>query len=153
MGALRVAAIASVIVMTACQPRISADSYAIGSVGQVNRTVRGVVISARAVNVSGTQSGLGAGAGALTGGIAGSAIGSGARANAVGAVAGALVGGIAGAVIEESASRQIGMEYVVQTDNGALLTIVQGSELPLSVGQKVLAIYGTQSRVIADPAL
>lgn len=136
--------------ISACTPNVSPDTYAVGSVGQVNRAVRGTIISARLVDISGTQSGVGAGAGALAGGVGGSALGGGVRGNIIGAVGGAVVGGIAGAVIEEGTSRQKGMEYVVETGNGALLTVVQGAEAPLAAGQKVIVMYGTRSRVIAD---
>lgn len=78
-------------------------------------------------------------------------MGSGPRGNIVGAVGGALIGGIASAMAEEAASRQDGMEYVVQTDNGALLTVVQGREPAFAVSQKVLVLYGSRSRIIPDP--
>lgn len=150
-GLLLLSALGACAVLAACAPNISPDSYAAGSVGQVNRTVRGVVISARPVAIGGSQSGLGAGAGAVAGGAAGSSMGSGPRGNIVGAVGGALVGGLVGAMAEEAATRQDGMEYVVQTDNGALLTVVQGKEPALAVSQKVLVLYGSRSRVIPDP--
>lgn len=150
-GVLLLSVLGACAVLTACAPNISPDSYAAGSVGQVNRTVRGIVVSARPVAIGGTQSGLGAGAGAVAGGAAGSSMGSGPRGNIVGAVGGALIGGIAGAMAEEAASRQDGMEYVVQTDNGALLTVVQGREPAFAVSQKVLVLYGSRSRIIPDP--
>lgn len=134
-----------------CTPNVSPDSYAVGNVGQVNRVVRGTVISARSVELSGTESGVGAGAGALAGGVGGSAIGGGPRENILGAIGGAVAGGIAGALVEEGATQQKGMEYVVETDNGALFTTVQGADTPLNVGQKVLIIYGARSRVIPAP--
>ena len=134
-----------------CAPNISPDSYSIGSVGQVNRVVRGVVVSARSVAVSGTNSGIGSGAGAIAGGAGGSAIGGSLDANVAGAVGGAVIGGSVGAAIEEEATRQTGMEYVIEAENGSLITIVQGDEDPLAVGQKVLVVYGTRSRVIKAP--
>lgn len=142
---------AALLSAAACAPNISPDSYAAGAVGQVNRTVRGIVISARPIAIGGTQSGVGAGAGAVAGGVAGSAIGGGTRANIIGAVGGALVGGIVGAAAEDAATRQNGMEYVVQTENGALLTVVQGAVPAFVMNQKVLVIYGSRSRIIADP--
>lgn len=42
------------------------------------------------------------------------------------------------------------MEYVVETSNGSLLTIVQGVGDQMSVGDRVIVIYGAQSRVIPD---
>jgi outer membrane lipoprotein SlyB len=137
--------------LAACQRDISPDSYAVGSVGQVNRTVRGVVISARPVNIGGSQSGLGIGVGAAGGGLAGSALGKGSG-NGLAVLGGVIAGGIAGAIAEDAMTRQTGIEYVVQTENGALLTIVQGPQPAFSITQKVLVIYGNQARVVADPA-
>jgi outer membrane lipoprotein SlyB len=53
---------------------------------------------------------------------------------------------------EDAMTRQTGIEYVVQTENGALLTIVQGPQPAFSITQTVLVIYGNQARVVADPA-
>ncbi len=134
----------------ACTPDISPDSYSVGSVGQVNRAVSGVIVSARPVDVEGTSSGLGAGAGAVAGGVAGSTVGGSTEANIIAAVGGAVAGGIAGAVIEESATGQTAMEYVVEAENGALLTVVQGGS-PLPIGLQVLIIYGARARIIPKP--
>lgn len=134
---------------TGCKQNVSPDTYSVGAVGQVNRVVRGVIVSARPVAIAGTQ-GVGGAAGAAAGATAGSAIGSGSRGNVIGAIGGAVVGGIAGAMVEESATRQNGMEYVIETDNGSLVTVVQGAEPALAVGQKVLVMHGSQSRVVAD---
>ncbi|ELC2813573.1 hypothetical protein ABL142_001596 [Salmonella enterica] len=142
----------SAILITGCVPNVSPDSYSVGSVGEVNRTVSGTVISARAVNIDGT-SGLGATTGAAAGAAGGSAIGGGARSNIAGAVGGALVGGIVGAVVENSATKQAGMEYVIQTNNGNLMTVVQGASPMFIVGDKVLILYGNPSRVIKDPRI
>lgn len=146
---LRIIALSCIALSTSCARNISPDTYAAGSVGQVNRAVRGTIISARPVHVSGNNSGLGAGTGAIGGGISGSAIGGNVRANALGALGGAVAGGIAGAVIEEQATKQEGIEYVVQSENGALLTVVQGFPA-FKVSQKVIVLYGSQSRIIPD---
>ena len=138
------------VALAACTPNISPDSYSVGAVGQVNRAVGGVIVSARPVAVEGTRSGLGAGAGAVAGGVAGSTIGGNTEANIVAAVGGAVVGGLAGAAIEESATSQTAMEYVVEAENGALLTVVQGGS-PLPIGLRVLVIYGSRARIIPKP--
>jgi outer membrane lipoprotein SlyB len=148
MRRLALAALIAATALTAgCQRNISANSYAAGSVGQVNRTVRGTIISARPVEIGGTQSGLGAGAGAAAGGLVGSQMGRGSG-NALATLGGVIAGGVAGAMIEESNTRQTGMEYVVETENGALLTVVQGSDTILQVGQKALVMYGNRARVV-----
>lgn len=53
-GVLLLSVLGACAVLTACAPNISPDSYAAGSVGQVNRTVRGIVVSARPVAIGGT---------------------------------------------------------------------------------------------------
>lgn len=143
----KIALLGIVLLLTACTRDISPDTYSVGSVGEANRTVRGTIISARDVKITGNKSGIGAGAGAAGGAVAGSAIGNGGRSNALGAIGGAVVGGIAGAVIEENSTLQMGIEYVVETENNNLITLVQG-EPRLSKGSKVLVIYGNPTRII-----
>ena len=153
MKAITISTLAVFICLGAvsCKPNISPDSYSVGSVGQVNRVVRGVIVSARAVAISGTNTGIGAGAGAIAGGAGGSAIGGSTEANIAAGVAGAVVGGLIGAMTEQEMTRQTGMEYVIEAENGALITIVQGDESPLGVGEKVLVMYGGRARVIKSP--
>jgi len=40
---------------------------------------------------------------------------------------------------------------VVQTQNGNLMTVVQGPDPVFSTGMRVLVLYGSPSRIIADP--
>jgi outer membrane lipoprotein SlyB len=141
----------SAIFLAGCATNISPATYSVGSVGQVNRTISGTVISAREIDVAGTT-GVGGGAGAAAGAVVGSgAGGSNSRGNLVGAIGGAIIGGMAGSAIEANATRQKGIEYVVETENGNLMTIVQGTDPVFLKGQKVLVLYGSPSRVIADP--
>ncbi|MGE8280235.1 MAG: hypothetical protein ACN6O2_07340 [Stenotrophomonas sp.] len=142
--------IATSLSMVACAPNVRTDSYSVGSVGQVNRTVAATVISVRTVAIDGTRGG-GAAAGAAMGGIAGSQMGGSDAAGAIGAVGGIVVGAIAGAAMEKSASKTSGLEYVVQTENGNLMTVVQGSDPVFAEGASVLVLYGSPSRIIADP--
>lgn len=136
--------------LAGCAQNISPHTYSVGSVGQVNRTVSATVVSAREVDVAGTT-GIGGSAGIATGAVVGSAVGGGnTRGNVVGAIGGAVVGGLAGAAIEANATKQKGMEYVVETENGNLMTIVQGTDPIFVPEQKVLVLYGSPSRLIAD---
>ena len=141
---------AAVIVLGGCASNISPKTYSVGSVGQVNRTVSATVISVREVDVAGTT-GLGGGAGSAAGAVAGSNMGSSGRDNLLGAIGGTVAGGLAGAAIEGNATKQKGMEYVVETENGNLMTIVQGNDPVFAEKQKVLVLYGSPSRLIADP--
>jgi outer membrane lipoprotein SlyB len=143
--------VATLVVLAGCTSNISPQTYSVGSVGQVNRTVSASVISAREVDVSGST-GIGGSAGTAAGAVIGSAAGgNNSRGNIVGAIGGAVVGGLAGSAIEANATKQKAMEYVVETENGNLMTIVQGADSMFSVGQKVLVLYGSPSRLIADP--
>lgn len=137
--------------LVGCASNISPATYSVGSVGQVNRTISATIISVREVDVAGTT-GVGGSAGAATGAVVGSgAGGSNSRGNIVGAIGGAIVGGMVGSAIESNATKQKGMEYVLETENGNLMTLVQGIEPTFRQGQKVLILYGSPSRVIADP--
>ena len=129
------------LVFAGCAANVSPASYSVGAIGQVNRTIGGKIISIRDVDVSGAT-GTGSAAGVALGATAGSAIGGGSRANLAGAIAGAVIGGIAGASIEQNASRGKATEYVVQTDNENLMTLVQGKDQSFSVGDRVLVLYG-----------
>lgn len=138
-------------VLVACTKNISPNAYSAGSVGQVNRTISAVVISAREIDVTGSNA-LGASAGAVAGGAGGSMLGGGNVAGGiVGAVGGAVVGGLVGAAIESNVTQQKGMEYVVETENGNLMTLAQGDDTIFTVNQRVLVLYGSPSRLIADP--
>jgi len=140
-----------VLAFSGCAANISPQTYSVGSVGQVNRTVSGVVISVREVDVAGTT-GVGGGAGTAAGAVVGSAAGgNNSRGNIVGAIGGAIIGGLAGSAIEANSTKQKGLEYVVETENGNLMTIVQGIEPVFYERQKVLVLYGSPSRLIADP--
>nr|WP_294866956.1 hypothetical protein [uncultured Pseudogulbenkiania sp.] len=150
---MRVAAVLflSALALAGCASNVSPSSYSVGSVGQVNRTISGTVISAREVNIAGTA-GVGGSVGGATGAIAGSSLGGNSgRGNLVGAIGGALIGGLAGAAIESNATKQKGVEYVVETENNNLMTIVQGAPPLFLTGQRVLVLYGSPSRLIADP--
>ncbi len=131
-------------------PNISPQSYAVGSVGQVNRTVPGTVVSVRPVAISGTA-GVGGASGAALGAVGGSSIGGSGRDSVAGAIVGAVAGALAGAAIEANATKQTGYEYVVETYNGNLMTIVQGVDLVFNAGDRVLVLYGSPSRIITDP--
>lgn len=139
----------AVFFLAGCATDISSQSYQVGKVGQTSRATPVVVVGARSVQVSGTNS-VGRPVGAIAGGVAGSAIGGSGRANILGALGGAVIGGVAGGAIESGATKQTGIEYVVETSSGALITVVQGPEPALAVGQRALLIEGNPARLIAD---
>ena len=139
------------LLASACTTNINPDTYTVGSTQRAQRSVSGVIVSARPVNVQGTSQ-TGTLIGAAAGGVAGSAIGGGTRANILGALGGAVLGGIAGNMVEKGITNQTGVEYTVRTNNGENITLVQGTSPTFAVGQKVLIVYGKEARIIADTA-
>lgn len=85
---------------------------------------------------------------ALPGGVAGSMIGGSDTAHILGAIGGAVVGGIAGNAAQEGLSSQSGYEYVIQLDNGSMVTVSQGNDVLLNPGQKCMVLYGKRARVV-----
>lgn len=138
------------VVVTACTPNISPNQYATTEVGQANKTVPGVIVNARQVVVTGSDDGNNWGAlgGGAVGAVAGSAIGGGARMNILGGIAGAIGGALVGNAIQNSATTQCAMEYIVRIDNGELITVTQAVHPLFNKGQQVYVIFGDRVRII-----
>ncbi|THJ32569.1 hypothetical protein E8K88_11330 [Lampropedia aestuarii] len=62
-----------------------------------------------------------------------------------------MAGALVGSAIEGSAGAARGMEYVIATETGNLLTVVQGIEPRFTEADAVIVLYGSPARVIADP--
>ena len=88
----------------------------------------------------------------LAGGFAGSAIGSGVG-QAAAVAAGAILGALVGSLVEQEAKRQPALEYIVETQSGELLTIVQGVQPQIAPGQRVFVQVGRTGRSRIIPAL
>lgn len=135
------------LLVNACTSRIGANEYATAGTGQVNRAVKGTIVSVRQVQVQ-SDNGAGTLIGGAAGGVAGSMIGGSDAAHILGAIGGAVVGGMAGDAAQGALSRQGGYEYVVQLDTGGLITVTQGTDVLLTPGQKCLVLYGKQASVV-----
>lgn len=134
----------------ACGPNMSPNSYDAHSVGEVRRAERGTVESYRWVQING-ESGVGTVAGAGIGAAAGSTIGNSGAENIIGAIGGAIIGGLIGGGVEKSAKNKSGFEYIVRTESGSLVTLVQADEQPLPEGAPVLILFsGSRSRLVFD---
>jgi len=144
----------SVALLTACAPDISPENYQTSQAGQAANTVRGTIIAATPVKVTGApgmMSGVGTLGGAAVGGVAGSAIGGGWRSNLLGGIGGAVLGGLAGNYAESKLTSQTGIQYQVQLKSGSIVSVTQGSTPLLTVGEHVFVIYGSgQTRVIPN---
>jgi outer membrane lipoprotein SlyB len=93
---------------------------------RMSRVVDATVLSVRPVVVQGQENGVGTVAGGVVGGVAGSSIGGG-REGIVGGVLGAVAGALLGNAIERSATRENGVEILVQLRNGERRAVVQAS--------------------------
>ncbi len=138
-----------VILTTSCARQISTDVYSSRQVGEVAATYSGIIKNIRPVTVENGENlednSLGMIGGGVAGGAVGDAIGHGSFfGKAVGAVCGALTG----ALVEKKMKRQIALEYIVQIEDGSLMTIVQGQDQSLYIGQNVYVLVGKRSRII-----
>jgi outer membrane lipoprotein SlyB len=144
------------LLLTACATPQGQNQYNFDEVGQSTLVEFGTVISARNVGITGQNSGAGAlvGAGAGLGGA--SYVGSGD--GAIWAMAGgAIVGAIAGSALEQAAANSTGVEYVVTTEHGKTMTVVQNmnkGDLLLNAGQRVMVqTSGSYQRVLPADSL
>lgn len=143
---------AAAMLVSACSPRLDGNTYAIRGVGEVNRSERGIIVAARPVTISGSKTseddnklGDGAVLGAGLGALGGSMVGNG-RGQLLAAGLGAVAGGVAGHYAGRALTDQEGVEYQIQLDSGELVSIAQGVEPRMSVGQRVLVISSDRSR-------
>jgi len=142
-------ALSSVLFLGACASELGAGNYNRGSIGQISRSDAGIVVSSRAIQIDGTQSGVGTVGGAALGGLAGSELGGDDTGRAAGAIFGAILGGLAGSAIEQSATKRTGFAYTVQLErDGEYVTITQGGDIPIANGTPVWVEYGDRARVI-----
>lgn len=120
------------------------------SQAQALQTVRyAQVVSIRAVTVDGSQSGIGAVTGAVVGGVAGSSVGGKREGLAVGVV-GAVLGGVLGNAIERSTTKENGVEYVLQMDDGSRQVLVQAQGAQdIQVGDRVRIVGSGRSMRLA----
>jgi len=145
---LIVIAAALAVTLTGCVQN-SPNSYGTYDIQRAVHTETGTVTAARSVQIATRDTGFGAALGAVAGGIAGSQIGPSSYSHnghrhrytsagsALGALGGAIVGGLIGAAIERDVSKITAAEYVVQMDDGSIVTIVQGKQ-PIAAGHRVI---------------
>jgi outer membrane lipoprotein SlyB len=143
-----VVAVAS-MALASCARQISPGVYTGEHVGEVRETYLGTLQSARVVTVQEDELLEDNRTGGLLGGVAGGAaasrVGQG-TGKAVAIAGGALAGAALGALAERSVKRQDAMEYIVRLDDGALLTVVQGMQPPIGIGQRVYVQESARGR-------
>ena len=137
------------LLVTACGPDYSANSYDAHSIGEVRRVEKGTIESYRWVKITGNNR-IGTAAGVGVGLAAGSTVGRGAD-GIIGAIGGALLGGLIGSSIDKSVNNHHGFEYIIRTESGSLVTMVQADAQPLREDTPVLILFnGHRSRVVFD---
>lgn len=141
------------LLLSSCARKIESDIYSSNQVGEVSVTYAGVIKSVREVFVeNGGQlenNGLGIAGGGVAGGVLGNALG---RGNFVPTAAGAIAGVVTGSFIEKKLKQQFAFEYVIELENGNLMTVVQGQDQLLSIGQPVYVMVSPfgRSRLISQ---
>jgi outer membrane lipoprotein SlyB len=150
----RTACCVALMVSVAACSHPSSTTYGDKEVGQTIETAQGSVVSSRVVDVSGEPGFVGAGAGAAVG-ASGGALAVNGPASLLVAIVGGLVGAGIGYMAEKQMGDRDGIEYVLQMDDGRLVTLVQNredDEQPLADGTPVLVqLNGQYTRVMAHP--
>ena len=144
---LALAAVATTVT-TGCVESQSGNVFSRDEARQAAEVYEGTVIDVRQGKIEGSQSGVGAIGGGAMGAAAGSTIGGGSG-NVVATVGGAVAGALIGNAIEKGATGSNALQITVRLDTGKDIQIVQGTDIPFVVGQRVRVVYspGGHSRV------
>ena len=144
---LALAAVATTV-STGCVESQSGNVFSKDEARQAAEVYEGVVVDVREGKIEGSQSGVGAIGGGAMGGAVGSTIGGGSG-NVVATVGGALAGALIGNAVEKGVTGSKAVQVTVQLDTGKTIQVVQGTDIPFAVGQRVRVIYspGGHSRV------
>ncbi len=144
---LALAAIATTV-STGCVESASGNVFSRDEARQAAEVYEGTVVDVREGKIEGNQSGVGAIGGGAMGGAVGSTIGGGSG-NVVATVGGALAGALIGNAVEKGVTGSKAVQVTVKLDTGKEIQVVQGTDIPFAVGQRVRVIYspGGHSRV------
>lgn len=138
--AMVLAVTAGLLVTSGCAQRSSQNVYQSNEVGRSSAVTFGSVVSARIVDINGSNSGVGTLIGGAAGAGAGSYIGNG-TGSIWGAAAGALVGAAVGTAAEQAVNNRRGIEYLVMLESGEAMSVVQeipDNEMPIPAGARVM---------------
>ena len=143
----------TVLTLAACATS-SPDVVSRNDTQRISTVIDAVVLNTRPVTVDGSQSGIGAATGGAIGGMAGSSIG-GSRESLVVGVIGAVIGGVIGNATERAATREEGVEILVQLRNGDRRSVVQARAAEtFSAGDPVILVNtGGRVRVTKAPVV
>jgi outer membrane lipoprotein SlyB len=131
------------------QPHDGLGQYRIATIGNSQRSIPAVVISAKKVTIKELNSGAYAEAGGWLGG----AIAAEDSDNSAVIIAGIIAGAVVGNAIEDAKNTYAGTEYIIQAESGRLFTVAQVDSNAdiLKKGDKALLVYGYPHRLMKDP--
>lgn len=107
--------------MSSCQKDLPPGDYDASEVGQIKKVSPGVVLSIRPV-----------------------------RLHNPGAEPGVLGGSAESSGYNAAQLRSHGAEYVVKLNSGSIISVVQAENIQLKAKQRVLVIYGHNTRIVPD---
>ncbi len=148
-------ALAAAVTLTLCACTTSSpDVVSRNDTQRMATVIDAVVLNTRPVIVDGSQSGIGAATGGALGGIAGSSVGGSRDAMVIGVI-GAVVGGVIGNAAERTATREEGLEILVQLRNGDRRSVVQAraAETFAPGDAVILVTTGGRVRVTRAPVV
>lgn len=144
------------LALAGCATNPGQSQYKWNEVGQSTLVEFGTVIQVREVGITGPNSGVGALAGTAAGAAVGSQIGQGSG-NTAAIIGVAIAGAIAGSALEQAAANTTGMEYVITTEKGRTMTVVQNmnkGDVVLPPGSRVMVqTSGSYQRVLPADTL
>lgn len=134
------------IFSSGCAPKYGGSDHDEATIGEVSKTYEGIILSKRVVNLNGTDNGVGALAGGAVGFGLGQAVGGG-HGRVAAATLGTVAGALAGNAVGKNLSSQQGYEYQIKlSSTKEVLTIAQGQEPNILVGQDVYVVKSNRGR-------
>ncbi len=136
------------VLLTACASSSSPDVYSRSQARKAYMVYDAVVLEVRAVGIEGRSSRVGTLGGAWIGSTAARSLGSGRGSRVAGAIGG-VAGAVAGQGIEREITGEQGLEILLELENGEMVAVVQGADLPFEAGERVRVLRdGSSARVV-----
>lgn len=110
------------LILVGCSKELPPGEYDANEIGKIKKVIPGTIISMRKVNL---------------------------HKQAPEAVSGHTKSG-SDSLMEDGYNQTRGVEYVIKLNSGGIISVVQAEDLKLKNKQKILVIYGRNTRVVAD---
>jgi outer membrane lipoprotein SlyB len=117
-----IVALLSGLILVSCTKELPPGEYDANEIGKIKKVIPGTILSTRKVNLhKQSQSAL------------------------IGATKSSSEN-----IMEGGYNQTHGVEYVIKLNSGGIISVVQSEDLKLKNKQKILVIYGRNTRVVAD---